>query len=127
MKNLNPFDLEAAKAGAKVVNRAGQPVRIVCFDAKGMQPIIALHTIDTNAEELESHLIGGAYMNSFDESPYDLFLSPTTITGWVNVYKAYNSHILSGFWSSEEDAKEGSSKTHHLGECLGTRLIEIEI
>jgi len=40
-----PFNIEEAKAGAKVVNRIGNPVRIVCFDSevtyKGRhQPII---------------------------------------------------------------------------------------
>ena len=33
-KKLKPFDLEAAKAGAKVITRDGRPVRIICFDRK---------------------------------------------------------------------------------------------
>ena len=29
---LQSFNIEAAKAGAKVVTRSGKPARIVCFD-----------------------------------------------------------------------------------------------
>ena len=29
-----PFNIEEAKAGAKVVNRAGEPIRIIWFDSK---------------------------------------------------------------------------------------------
>lgn len=29
---MQPFDLEKAKNGAKVVTRNGNPVRIICFD-----------------------------------------------------------------------------------------------
>jgi len=87
-----------------------------------MQPIIALHTVN-GGEELESHLIGGEYMNSFDKSPHDLFLAPTTITGWVNVYKG---NILGGMFDTEEIAKD--SIIDHMAESyVGTLLIEIEI
>ena len=37
-----PFDLEKAKAGAEVVTRDGTPVRIICYDAAGSHPIVAL-------------------------------------------------------------------------------------
>ena len=36
---MKPFDLEKAKAGAKVVTRDGTRARMVCFDLKGRQPI----------------------------------------------------------------------------------------
>lgn len=40
--NLRPFDLEAAKAGKPVYTRDGRKVRIICFDAKCIKPIVAL-------------------------------------------------------------------------------------
>ena len=33
-RNTKPFDLEAAKAGAKVMTQDGQPVTIIKFDVK---------------------------------------------------------------------------------------------
>lgn len=39
---MRKFDLEAAKAGAKVCTRDGRKTRILCFDAKGQYPIIVL-------------------------------------------------------------------------------------
>ncbi len=39
---FKPFDLEAAKNGAPVVTRDGQPVRIICFDKQGGCPIVVL-------------------------------------------------------------------------------------
>lgn len=36
---MKPFNLEAAKAGKPVVTRDGRPVRILCFDARGDEPI----------------------------------------------------------------------------------------
>lgn len=43
MKKQLPFDIEKAKAGAKVETRGGSPVRIVCYDKKPeLFPILAL-------------------------------------------------------------------------------------
>ena len=39
---LKPFNLEAAKAGGEVVNRLGEKVRLLCYDAMGGYPIIGL-------------------------------------------------------------------------------------
>ena len=49
MKKVKPFDLQKAKAGKPVCTRDGRKARIICFDAKGTFPIIAL--VDENAEE----------------------------------------------------------------------------
>ena len=37
---MRKFNLEEAKAGKAVVTRTGRPVRILCFDAKGSDPIV---------------------------------------------------------------------------------------
>lgn len=39
---MKPFNLEEAKAGAKVVTHDKRKVRILTFDAKGVFPIVAL-------------------------------------------------------------------------------------
>lgn len=41
-KKMKPFDLEKAKAGHPVCTKMGEPVKIIYFDAVGVQPIIGL-------------------------------------------------------------------------------------
>ena len=60
-KIQKPFDVEAAKRGAKVETRDGRPVRIVCYDRKSNYPIIAL--VNYGDEELTSaYSIEGKYL-----------------------------------------------------------------
>lgn len=42
----NPFDLAKAKAGHPVQTASGSPARIVCFDAKGPEPLVVLISED---------------------------------------------------------------------------------
>ncbi|SUE33641.1 hypothetical protein [Rikenella microfusus] len=102
-KNLKPFDLEAAKAGAKVVARDGSPVRIICFDAAGVSPIVGL----------VSNLFGEtpvAYMENgclcLGEAPYlDLRMAPVKQTGWVNIYRNGDEVLTStAVYATQEEA-----------------------
>lgn len=89
MKN---FDLEKAKAGAKVVTRDGRPVRFLCFDAKGKFPLIGLiYEASELAEAPANWTEAGKYI---DASPHkhhlDLFmeeLKPVEVKLWVNIGK----------------------------------------
>ena len=72
------FDLEKAKAGAKVVTRDGRNVRILCYDVKGRKelPIIAL--VDFGEfEETVSLYINGRY-NGKQNNNLDLFIEEPT-------------------------------------------------
>ena len=90
-KDLIPFDLEAAKAGKPVCTRDGRKARIVCFDAKGDQPIIALVEAKGNKdaliEEVERYFINGHSVFEVKETNNDLMMLPEKKEGWVNVYK----------------------------------------
>lgn len=84
---LKPFDLEAAKAGAKVITRDGKPVRILCFDRKNNQsPIVGLVS-DEYGEGLASFTKDGKYVVNGATHCNDLFMAPVKHEGWVNVYK----------------------------------------
>ncbi len=85
---MKPFNLEEAKAGKPVCNRAGEDVRIVCFDRKSdfNTPIIALH-INDGAEDLFSHKIDGKYGEGCLVSKFDLFMKGEKREGWVNIYR----------------------------------------
>lgn len=71
------FDLEAAKAGAKVVTRDGRPARIICFDKKDPDyPIVALvsETKDIKSPEvIYIYQEEGRYFST-QENDRDLFL-----------------------------------------------------
>ncbi|WP_298062052.1 hypothetical protein [uncultured Rikenella sp.] len=83
-KKLKPFDLEVAKAGAAVVTRDGRPARIVCFDAAGDYPVIALIRYGTDEEVPQTCTLTGnvSYTEVSDD---DLFMAPVKRQGWVNL------------------------------------------
>ena len=85
-KIMKPFDLEEAKQGKPICNKAGENVRILCFDRKGEDyPIVALHD-NQNGEELVCfHTSNGRNYKSV-ESELDLFMKPEKRNGWVNVF-----------------------------------------
>ena len=83
--NLKPFSLEAAKAGKPVCTRDGRKARIICFDAKGDKPIIALVEMGT-AETPNNYPIDGKAVSA-KEASCDLMMLPEKKEGWVNVYR----------------------------------------
>lgn len=87
-KNLRPFNLEAAKAGKPVCIRDGRKARIICFDAKDIQPIIGLYEEDIDGiarEYLCSYHMDGRMYDDQD-CGYDLMMLSEKKEGWVNVY-----------------------------------------
>lgn len=93
-KTLRPFDLEAAKAGAPIVTRDGRPARIVCFDAAGEFPVIALIRYGTDKEVPQSCMLTGSVAYK-EDSADDLFMAPVKRRGYVNLYRKGN-RIISG-------------------------------
>lgn len=58
---MKPFNLEEAKAGKPICNRAGEDVRIICFDkrSKYNTPIVALHKAKDGNEGIMIHSTDG--------------------------------------------------------------------
>ena len=81
-----PFNLELAKAGKPVCTRDGKKARIICFDAKGDYPIIAL--IDNTTNEIDLHYTFDGKAHAYTESDYDLMMLPEKKEGWINIYNA---------------------------------------
>ena len=92
--NLKEFDLEAAKSGKPVCTRDGRKARIICFDAKGDKPIIALVEAKGNKdaliEEVERYFINGHSVFEVRGTNNDLMMLPEKHEGWINVYKEEN-------------------------------------
>lgn len=85
---MKPFDLEKAKAGAKVCLGDGTPARIIAFDAKGNYPIVTLVASGEIEKVVRFTTQGRRNANTgVDNSHIDLVMAPVTVQGWVNVYK----------------------------------------
>ena len=103
--NLRPFDLEAAKAGKPVYTRDGRKVRIICFDAKCIKPIVALIQGSDNLEQIEYYTENGVFSNGGTGKNRDLMILLEKKEGWVNIYgKEKERYCSNVFYSSKEEA-----------------------
>lgn len=109
---LKDFDLEAAKQGKPVCTRDGCKARIICFDAKGKQPIIALLEREKTDEEIiQTYSMNGRYYEFRKEDPRDLMMLPEKKEGWVNVYR---SQIYDTFERATEAYKRTCNDDNYL-------------
>ena len=124
-KNLRPFSLEAAKSGKPVCTRGGRKARIICFDAKGTHPIIALVS-DPDIEGAEipfCYTNDGFYNNPNCESTHDLMILPEKKEGWVNVYRDFNIVHAKNIFDTREEALKNIDGGEN---CVATVKIEWE-
>ena len=92
----------------KVVTRDGRNVRILCTDAKGDYPIVALiATLDGSIEFVCKFKKDGHFLDNDDNnSNLDLFFVPEKHEGWINVYRN-GEHLWCGdIKRTETEAKE---------------------
>ena len=83
---LKTFNLELAKQGKPVCTRDGRKARIICFDAKGVKPIIALIEYEIDERPCNYFANGRFYSNPNENNDADLMMLPEKKEGWVNVY-----------------------------------------
>ena len=103
--DLKPFDLNSAKAGKPVCTRDGRKARIICFDAEGEHPIIALVT-DGVQESPYNYTKEGYYHIEGVETMADLMMLSEKKGGWVNVYKFATVYVVGTLFDNEEDARK---------------------
>ncbi|WP_300828877.1 hypothetical protein [uncultured Rikenella sp.] len=72
---VRPFNLNTAQSGAPVVTRSGCPVRIICFDAMGQRPIIALVKTSDCIERVEEYREDGRLISDQISSVLDLCIT----------------------------------------------------
>ena len=114
---MKKFNLEEylKNPSQKVVTRDGRAVRIICTDAKGEEPIIALVYNNIRDEEnVYTYNREGIFYKDND-SCLDLFFAPIKREGWTNVYKDKDGGVyLSGLiFESEKEAKEVVKDNNH--------------
>ena len=105
---MKEFNLEEylKNPSQKVVTRDGRAVRIICTDAKGDEPIIALVYNNIREEEnVYTYNRDGYFYNNNNDSCLDLFFAPIKREGWINVYKFEDDKRTIGcLFKSEEEA-----------------------
>ena len=96
----------------KVVTKEGKTVkRILCTDARGVYPIVALVDCGSYDNAIAYTKEGGFYANN-EPSMNDLFFAPEKHEGYVNIYK----NLMTGgmycdcnIYASKEDAEKQHS------------------
>ena len=116
-KIMKPFDLEEAKQGKPVCNKAGANVRILCFDRKGEDyPIVALHDNQDGEEFVCFHTSNGRNYKSA-ESELDLSMKAEKKEGWINVLinaSYFGSKTAGTIYPTKEEAlKDIDTKSPH--------------
>lgn len=103
MKQFN-LDEYLKNPNRKVITRDGNSVRILCTDAKGNFPIIALVEMYNGAETVLRLKENGRFYNDTEDSR-DLFFVTEKKEGWINLFKI-NSTITTGeVYNTKEEAK----------------------
>ena len=111
---MKPFNLEEYLKNPlrKVVTRDGRNVRIICTNAKGNFPIIAL--VEThNDTEVAIRLSEDGHFYNYAEDSSDLFFATEKHEGWINIYKYGSKYITSEIiYTKKEDAIMGKNKNY---------------
>ena len=104
---MKPFNLEEylANPSLKIVTREGKDARIICTDAKGKYPIVALIK-SQNIEYPSIFTKKGKYVLHM-QHPDDLFFASEKYEGWLNIYRSESGFYLRGNpYKSKEEADE---------------------
>ena len=105
---MKPFSLEEyiKNPSRKIVTRAGKNVRIICINAKGNFPIIALVETHNGTETVLRLKENGHFYNDTEDSR-DLFFATEKQEGWINIYLdvVNSSYVGTRIYKSKEDAE----------------------
>ena len=104
MKEFN-LDEYLKNPSQKVVTRDGREVRIICTDAKGDEPIVALVYNNIRDEENVYTYNRDGYFYKDNDSCLDLFFASTKREGWINVYSDQEYRYLGeNIFATKEEA-----------------------
>ena len=123
---MKQFNLEKylKNSSRKIVTREGRNVRVLCTDAKGDYPIVALiATLDGSIEFVCKFKKDGHFLDNDDNnSNLDLFFVSEKHERWVNLYKDNNGIYASmDTFKTKDEAEALSCKS-----CIATVKVEWE-
>ena len=103
MKEFN-LDEYLKNPSQKVVTRDGREVRIICTDAKGDEPIVALlYNKNRDEENVYTYNRDGRFYKN--DSCLDLFFTLTKREGWINIYSDQEYRYLGeNIFATKEEA-----------------------
>ena len=124
---MKPFNLEEylKNPTKKVITRDGRSARIICINAKGNFPIIALVETYNGNETVLRLKENGRFYNDTENSS-DLFFASVKKSGWTNVYKYTfgGTHLGEVIYNSKEEA-ENNAKVYETD--INTYITTIKI
>ena len=126
MKVLEQFNLQEylKNPSRQIVNREGNPARIICTDKKGNDyPVIALITEDDGKEYVDHFTEDGFYAKG-EINSQDLLFSVEKKEGWVNLYKNLFNNVIAG--SVVYHKKELAESCKEFDGYIGTVRVEWE-
>ena len=110
---MNPFSLEEyhKNPSKHLAPRSGLSARIVCDDAPGNFPIVAIIDKMSMVDNCVTHIAyrkEGWINPDGAPSPYDLFFVTKKYEGWVNVFKNDDgeNYVTYSVYKSKEEAEE---------------------
>ena len=107
----------------KIVTRDGRNVRIICTDAKGNFPIVALiETLDSTTEVPHKFKKNGHFFTDNEDYHLNLFFAPEKHERWINLYKDNDGIYASmATFKTKEEAEAVSCSS-----CIATVKVEWE-
>ena len=97
-----------------IVTRDGKDAKIICTNAKGNFPIIALVETYNGNETVLRLKENGRFYNDTENSS-DLFFAPIKKEGWVNMYKTRSGSVQIGqIYSSKKEAEMGRKDANYI-------------
>lgn len=110
---MKPFSLEEYLKNPfrKLITRDKRKARIICTDAKGDFPIVALIEIPDGTIEFSHKFKKNGHLLDGDDHCLDLFFAPEKKEGWVNIYRdphANITYIEDYIFKTKKEAKENA-------------------
>ena len=112
---MKEFNLEEylKNPSQKVITKDGRAVRIICTDAKGEEPIIALVYNNIREEENVYTYNRDGYFYGDNDSCLDLFFDTNKREGWINVYSEQEyRHPGENIFATKEEAIKNKSEIY---------------
>ena len=89
--------------------RDGRKARIICRDAKGNHPVIALIATELNRELVNNYTKNGRFWSDVDISDVDLINVPEKAEFYINFNPSSEGVDVGGVYASRSDAEKWST------------------
>lgn len=124
---MKPFNLEAAKAGAPIINRMG---KTVVFIAHVPYAIPSCRLVVLGSDKIvRVQLEDGKTYDEPGQDPRDLFMATTKRTVWVNLYSPNTSQVSidCGYFYNTQSLADADAAKNATINRIGNKAYPIEI